>query len=46
VFASKDIPAYSELSYDYNFSTFNVENEQMCHCGSESCRGTIGKKKK
>lgn len=44
VFASKDIPANTELSYDYNFSTFNVENEQLCHCGSEGCRGTIGKK--
>ncbi|KAI9244166.1 hypothetical protein BY458DRAFT_485574 [Sporodiniella umbellata] len=46
VFASKDILAHSELSYDYNFSTFNVENAQACHCGSNSCRGTIGKKVK
>ncbi|ORE15371.1 SET domain-containing protein [Rhizopus microsporus] len=44
VFASKDIPAYTELSYDYNFLTFNVENAQVCHCGSKRCRGIIGKK--
>lgn len=46
VFASQDIEAKSELFYDYNFSTFNnsVESEQVCHCGSEHCRGTIGRK--
>ncbi|KAL7312054.1 hypothetical protein PS15m_007856 [Mucor circinelloides] len=46
VFASQDIEAKSELFYDYNFSTFNnsVESEQVCHCGSEQCRGTIGRK--
>ncbi|KAL9560298.1 hypothetical protein MBANPS3_000025 [Mucor bainieri] len=46
VFASQDIEAKSELFYDYNFSTFNnsVESEQPCHCGSECCRGTIGRK--
>ncbi|KAL0144875.1 hypothetical protein V8B55DRAFT_1456632 [Mucor lusitanicus] len=46
VFASQDIEAKSELFYDYNFSTFNnsVESEQACHCGSENCRGTIGRK--
>ncbi|GAN07076.1 hypothetical protein MAM1_0147d06566 [Mucor ambiguus] len=46
VFASQDIEAKSELFYDYNFSTFNnsVESEQVCHCGSERCRGTIGRK--
>lgn len=46
VFASQDIPAKSELFYDYNFSTFNgsVESQQICYCGSKSCRGTIGKK--
>ncbi|KAI7906434.1 uncharacterized protein BX663DRAFT_427608 [Cokeromyces recurvatus] len=46
IFASKDIKANSELFYDYNFSTFNgsVESQQPCYCGSEHCRGTIGKK--
>ncbi|KAI8979949.1 hypothetical protein BDB01DRAFT_725495 [Pilobolus umbonatus] len=47
VFASQDIEANSELFYDYNFSNFggNVESEQICHCQSEACRGTIGKKR-
>jgi SET domain-containing protein len=46
VFASEDIKANSELFYDYNFSTFNgsVESQQICYCGSQLCRGTIGKK--
>ncbi|KAI9028869.1 hypothetical protein CLU79DRAFT_736471 [Phycomyces nitens] len=45
VFASRHIPANSELFYDYNFSVFgNAESQQICHCGSEKCRGSIGKK--
>ncbi|KAI8054958.1 uncharacterized protein B0P05DRAFT_560897 [Gilbertella persicaria] len=46
VFASRDIPALSELFYDYNFSTFNgsVESQQPCYCGAVKCRGTIGRK--
>ncbi|KAI8976993.1 hypothetical protein BDF20DRAFT_835829 [Mycotypha africana] len=46
VFASMDIEPYSELFYDYNFSTFNgsVESQQPCYCGSKDCRGTIGRK--
>ncbi|KAF7728566.1 Histone-Lysine N-Methyltransferase ash1l [Apophysomyces ossiformis] len=47
VFASKDIPANSELFYDYNFSVFgNTESQQRCYCGSSNCRGTIGRKTK
>ncbi|KAL0075098.1 hypothetical protein F4703DRAFT_1336863 [Phycomyces blakesleeanus] len=47
VFASRHIPANSELFYDYNFSVFgNAESQQICHCGSEKCRGFIGKKPK
>ncbi|KAI8388531.1 uncharacterized protein BYT42DRAFT_492357 [Radiomyces spectabilis] len=45
VFASKDIPANTELFYDYNFSVFkDVETQQECRCGSENCRGILGKK--
>ncbi|KAI8351545.1 hypothetical protein BD560DRAFT_409274 [Blakeslea trispora] len=46
VFASRDIKAHSELFYDYNFSTFNdsVESQQPCYCGTDKCRGTIGRK--
>jgi SET domain-containing protein len=48
VFASEDIPAGTELFYDYNFSTFSgtAESHQECHCGSKSCRSTIGKKQR
>ncbi|KAI7861975.1 hypothetical protein BDF14DRAFT_1999502 [Spinellus fusiger] len=45
VFASRDISANSELFYDYNFSVFgNPDSQQLCYCGSDNCRGSIGKK--
>ncbi|KAI8099537.1 uncharacterized protein BX664DRAFT_363434 [Halteromyces radiatus] len=45
VFASKNIPANSELFYDYNFSLFDTEAiGQECHCGSANCRGFLGKR--
>ncbi|ORZ03451.1 hypothetical protein BCR43DRAFT_483390 [Syncephalastrum racemosum] len=43
VFASKFIPAKSELFYDYNFSTFG-DIHQQCNCGADKCRGFIGKR--
>ncbi|XP_064416656.1 histone-lysine N-methyltransferase ASH1L isoform X2 [Latimeria chalumnae] len=44
LFALKDMPAGTELTYDYNFHSFNVEKQQLCKCGSEKCRGIIGGK--
>lgn len=40
IFASKDIPALTELTYDYNFKSFG--HAQACFCGSEKCSGLIG----
>ncbi|XP_068189419.1 histone-lysine N-methyltransferase ASH1L isoform X2 [Antennarius striatus] len=44
LFALKEIPSGTELTYDYNFHSFNTEEQQVCKCGSESCRGIIGGK--
>uniref|UniRef100_A0A8D3C5A6 Ash1 (absent, small, or homeotic)-like (Drosophila) n=1 Tax=Scophthalmus maximus TaxID=52904 RepID=A0A8D3C5A6_SCOMX len=44
LFALKEISSGTELTYDYNFHSFNTEEQQVCQCGSESCRGIIGGK--
>ncbi|KAJ3609765.1 hypothetical protein NHX12_024276, partial [Muraenolepis orangiensis] len=44
LFALKDMGSSTELTYDYNFHSFNTEEQQVCECGSESCRGIIGGK--
>ncbi|XP_068603624.1 histone-lysine N-methyltransferase ASH1L [Brachionichthys hirsutus] len=44
LFALKEVPSGTELTYDYNFHSFNTEEQQACKCGSESCRGIIGGK--
>ncbi|CAG8710304.1 13723_t:CDS:2 [Dentiscutata erythropus] len=44
VFASNDIKPGTELTYDYNFSTFGGAQEQECFCGAHNCRGWIGGK--
>lgn len=42
LFSSKNIAAGSELTYDYNFHNFgNFKHD--CLCGSEKCRGLVGK---
>lgn len=46
LFALKDINSGTELTYDYNFHSFNTEEQQVCKCGSEGCRGIIGGKSK
>jgi histone-lysine N-methyltransferase ASH1L len=43
LFASRDIEANEELTYDYNFALFNPSEGQECRCGSDGCRGVIGK---
>jgi len=45
LFALRDIEAKEELSYDYNFDSFNQETQQECRCGSSKCRGVIGGRK-
>ncbi|KAI1301454.1 Histone-lysine N-methyltransferase ASH1L [Halotydeus destructor] len=42
LFANRDIKPGEELSYDYNFHSYNSESQQACLCGSEKCRGVIG----
>ncbi|KAG0237479.1 Histone-Lysine N-Methyltransferase ash1l [Actinomortierella wolfii] len=42
IFASQDIPAMTEITYDYNFSSFSGAHLQECRCGSANCRGYIG----
>ncbi|KAJ8354835.1 hypothetical protein SKAU_G00224020 [Synaphobranchus kaupii] len=44
LFALKDMDSSTELTYDYNFHSFNTEKQQVCKCGAESCRGIIGGK--
>ncbi|XP_070969827.1 histone-lysine N-methyltransferase ASH1L-like isoform X1 [Oncorhynchus clarkii lewisi] len=44
LFALKDMSSGTELTYDYNFHSFNTEEQQVCKCGSEGCRGIIGGK--
>ncbi|TXT13374.1 hypothetical protein VHUM_00741 [Vanrija humicola] len=49
--ATRDIKAGEELSYDYNFESFsmtNLSNEDeartRCHCGAPNCVGFLGRK--
>lgn len=44
IFASQEIPAGSEISYDYNFSSFSGAQKQLCRCGAPNCRGYIGER--
>lgn len=44
LFALRDMDSGTELTYDYNFHSFNTEEQQACKCGSEGCRGIIGGK--
>lgn len=40
-FATKDVPADSELTFDYNFERYG-DKPTKCHCGAPTCRGFIG----
>lgn len=44
LFASRNIDAGEELTYDYNFALFNPSEGQQCRCDSDGCRGVIGGK--
>ncbi|KAL1408172.1 hypothetical protein Q8F55_004977 [Vanrija albida] len=49
--ATRDIKAGEELSYDYNFESFSMTNlsnkdeaRTRCHCGAPNCVGFLGRK--
>lgn len=46
--ATRDIPKYTELCYDYNAGggVEDVTHAQRCRCGAYNCSGTIGAKAK
>lgn len=46
LFALRDIEPGEEITYDYNFYSYNLEHQQACYCGSSKCRGVIGGKSK
>lgn len=39
--AEDDIPASTELTYDYKFDNFEDMTPQQCYCGADTCRGTL-----
>ena len=41
VIASKDIPANTELSFDYQWERKRGRAPTKCHCGKPTCRGTL-----
>jgi histone-lysine N-methyltransferase SETD2 len=41
LFAIKDVPANTELTFDYNFERYG-DKPLKCHCGSKLCRGFVG----
>ena len=42
IFAIDDIPAMTELTYDYNYQEGQVEGKIFrCACGAPSCRGRL-----
>ncbi|XP_029341164.1 histone-lysine N-methyltransferase eggless-like [Acyrthosiphon pisum] len=41
-FAKSNIPAGTELTWDYNYMVGSVKDKiLMCHCGSKKCRGRL-----
>lgn len=45
IFATENIKAGSELTFDYQFERFGVKKQQ-CFCGESNCRGFLGEKPK
>ena len=45
IFALKNIKAGTELTFDYQFERFGAK-KQLCYCGSENCRGSLGARPK
>jgi len=45
IFALVDISAGTELTFDYQFERFGAK-KQICYCGQDNCRGSLGAKPK
>lgn len=45
LFANEDIPAGSELTFNYNLECVGKE-KKICRCGASNCSGYIGVKAK
>jgi hypothetical protein len=45
IFAIKDIPANTELTFDYAMEVYGLKR-QKCYCGEPNCRGSIKSKDK
>ena len=41
LFANRDIPAGTELTFDYQLDTRGNEKKE-CHCGAPNCSGFLG----
>ncbi|RWS14609.1 histone-lysine N-methyltransferase: setb1-like protein [Dinothrombium tinctorium] len=42
IFAMKNISAFEEITWDYNYEVGSIENRKLyCHCGSSNCRGRL-----
>ncbi|XP_055848792.1 nuclear receptor binding SET domain protein isoform X2 [Episyrphus balteatus] len=46
LFAIKDIPKNSELTFNYYWDELLGNDKKNCHCGAEKCAGVIGGKNK
>lgn len=44
IFASRDIMAGEEITFYYNFQSYNEHESKICNCNSNNCRGFLGKK--
>lgn len=45
IYSQKDIQEGEELCYDYDFQLFNPQENQICKCNSDNCRGFISSKR-
>lgn len=43
IFATRDLKAGEELTFDYQFERFGGK-KQRCYCGESNCRGYLGEK--
>mmetsp|Transcript_8053 Transcript_8053/g.23879 ORF Transcript_8053/g.23879 Transcript_8053/m.23879 type:complete len:1721 (-) Transcript_8053:2384-7546(-) len=41
LFAAQDIPAFTELRYDYQWTACKVKQNKMCCCGTANCKGNL-----
>ena len=39
IFATKDIPAGEEITFDYQLDTLGNADKKPCHCGAKNCSG-------